>query len=330
MDFVEYTVGDVFGIPKTSRLASMKVKGGANPDHPMIPKRKRHLFREAHLADLIAWWGGYGNQTYNEGYYLWGPHGSGKSSLFLQFAARLNIPVFSMVGRGTLEFEDLVGMRTLVDGDTLFMDGALTAAMREGVPFLLNEGNAVKPDVSIGLNDVLDGMPLVLTENGGDVVKPAEGFRIVTTANTNGKGDDTGGYAGTLVLNDAYRDRYVFRYIDYPTKDEELLLMHEALSDIPSDVRDVVFPSLIDVANLVRERFKGQGTGDPLNTTFSTRTLIRWAQQIWYFRTMLADSNNTEDPVLYALDHALAGGCDEMTREALREITQRAVSSVTT
>ena len=41
--------------------------------------------------------------------YLYGPTGSGKTSLIKQLAARLNYPVFEVTGHGRLEFADLCG-----------------------------------------------------------------------------------------------------------------------------------------------------------------------------------------------------------------------------
>ena len=159
----------------------------------------------------------------------------------------------------------------------------------------------------------------------GEVVRPAKGFRLIITANTNGQGDDFGNFAGTLVLNSAYRDRFVFRYVDYPKPEDELKLMNSVLNHVGESVRKVVFPKMIEVANVVRKRYVSGGNEDPLPVTFSTRTLIRWAQMAWYYRPMAKDPDAKEDPILHALDHALAGGCDPVTREALREITQRVI-----
>ena len=48
--------------------------------------------------------------------YLYGPTGSGKTSLIKQLAARLNYPVFEVTGHGRMEFADLCGHISLHEG----------------------------------------------------------------------------------------------------------------------------------------------------------------------------------------------------------------------
>ena len=61
--------------------------------------------------------------------YLYGPTGSGKTSLIKQLAARLNYPVFEVTGHGRLEFADLCGHISLYEGSMRYEYGPLPLAM---------------------------------------------------------------------------------------------------------------------------------------------------------------------------------------------------------
>ena len=101
--------------------------------------------------------------------YLYGPTGSGKTSLIKQLAARLNYPVFEVTGHGRLEFADLCGHISLHEGSMRYEYGPLSLAMRYGGLFLINEVDLLSPEVAVGLNGVLEGAPLCLPER-----EPAE------------------------------------------------------------------------------------------------------------------------------------------------------------
>ena len=137
--------------------------------------------------DIIVWF-----LSKPEPLYVYGPLGSGKSSTIKQLAARLNYPVFEVTGHGRLEFSDLVGHLTVNQGNMTYEYGPLALAMRYGGLLLLNEIDLTAPEVAAGLNSVLDGSPLCIAENGGELITPHPLFRFAATANSNGAGDDTG------------------------------------------------------------------------------------------------------------------------------------------
>ena len=99
--------------------------------------------------------------------------------------------------------------------------GPLPLAMRYGGILLINEADLLSPEVAVGLNGVLDGAPLCLPENGGEVISPHEMFRIACTSNTNGGGDDTGLYQGTVRQNLALLEGTWPAKSRYPTPETE-------------------------------------------------------------------------------------------------------------
>ena len=151
--------------------------------------------------------------------WLYGGTGSGKSSLVEQVCATGELPLMYQSFHEDIKPCELLGGKELVDGNTVWVDGPVTRAYREGFVLLLDEIDAFPPEVQFCLYGILDGKPLVLAENGNEVVKKHAHFRAVATGNTQGRGDDTGMYAGTNVLNRALLNRFRPWYnVEYPTE----------------------------------------------------------------------------------------------------------------
>jgi len=115
--------------------------------------------------------------------------------------------------------DQLFGGFRLVDGNTVWQDGPVTKAYREGLVLLLDEIDGLPPEIAFSLYAVTDGKPLVLAENNNEVINPHPNTRIVATGNTHGRGDESGMYSGTNVLNRAFLNRFrVWYKVDYPSR----------------------------------------------------------------------------------------------------------------
>ena len=251
--------------------------------------------------------------------YVFGPTGSGKTSAIKQLAARLNYPVFDVTGHGRLEFPDLVGHLSVRDGSMEFQYGPLALAMRHGGILLLNEIDLLEPATATGFNGILDGEPLCIPENGGEIITPHPMFRFAATANTNGGSDDTGLYQGTLRQNLAFLDRFWLCEMPYPAPEAEKALLERRAPMLPDDIRT----RMVDYANEVRRLFMGEsGTtyGHSIEVTFSTRTLLRWADLTVRFQPL---ARQGIQPLTYALDRALGFKASKATRTTLHELAQR-------
>lgn len=169
-----------------------------------------YVFHES-SRDMVVWFLGLRGPLY-----VFGPSGCGKTSCIKQLAARLNYPVFEVTGHGRLEFADLIGHLTVRDGNMVFEYGPLALAMRYGGIFLANEIDITPPEVVAGLHGILDGSPLCIAENGGELIAPHPMFRFTATANTNGGGDESGLYQGTQRQNLAFSDRFILCEMGYP------------------------------------------------------------------------------------------------------------------
>ena len=264
--------------------------------------------------DVIVWF-----LNDPEPLYVYGPLGSGKSSCVKQLAARLNYPVFEVTGHGRLEFADLVGHFTVQQGNMTFDYGPLALAMRYGGLLLLNEIDLTAPEVAAGLNSILDGSPLCIAENGGELITPSPMFRFVATANSNGAGDDTGLYQGVQRQNAAFLDRFTLCEMGYPEATVEANLLKHRFPTLPEDLCD----KMVAYANEVRGLFMGEATDMLTNTieiTFSTRSLLRWAELTRRFQPL---ARQGIQPIAYALDRALAYRASKETRAMLHELAER-------
>ena len=307
---VDLDAGQVFSGKPSGRL----IKGYDKPGPYSPPADPDYLFHES-SRDVIVWF-----LEKSDPLYVFGPTGSGKTSLVKELAARINYPVFEVTGHGRLEFPDLVGHLSVRDGQMVFQYGPLSLAMKYGGLFLLNEIDLLDPSTAAGLNSVLDGSPLCIPENGGEIIRPHEMFRFAATANSNGASDETGLYQGVLRQNLAFLDRFILCEVGYPTPERESELLGRLTPELPADLRG----KMVEYAGEVRRLFIGQSnqnaSGNVLDVTFSTRTLIRWARLTIRFQPLARQGLS---PLKHALDRAIAFRASAENRTFLHELAQR-------
>lgn len=305
-DIVQHSVADTFKVNVPKKVT---VKG-LNPGKEGVPQVEHdYSFRRDLLRDFLAWWN---FAPAGEGLMLTGPTGSGKSSLVLQAAARLNWPVQRITGHSRMEFADLVGRAVIrKDGSMGFEYGPLARAMKDGHIFLLDEIDMLDPGESAGMNGIVQGEPLTIPENGGEVIYPSPYFRFAATGNSKGAGDD-GMYAGVSRQNQAFLDRFWMVVVGYPDATVEKKIIRNAMIKPEKDLIN----KFVQVAKHVRKQHQ-QGL---LEITMSTRTLKRWAQMTEFFYGV---SGENKDPVYYALDRAVLNRAEEDTRAGVHEIVQR-------
>ena len=311
-----------------------------------VPKEKAgYIFRRELMRDLLAW-----HNMMEEPILLFGPTQCGKTSVLRQLANRLNVPLWSITGHRQLELADLFGQYGLNEtGGYIWMDGPLTLAARNGGWFMINEIDRIRPDVLVGLNDVLEMDDFTLSSKQGETVKLHPDFRIVCTANSNLAGDEGGNYNTANIHDKSVLERFgLMLAVDYPSAVEETELLSQVFSDLSDkDLelwfseenlrcekldkskllqgefvdRDSFIGGLINVAAMIRSQsIDGNSqSGGALERTMSTSTLLRWAQQCITFRGCTAFDLS---PIHYALERSLTNGCTPTTKAVIHEIVK--------
>ncbi|MBD5584820.1 MAG: AAA domain-containing protein [Clostridia bacterium] len=313
-DYIALDAGERF----SGRTSGTSVMGFSEPcEH--TPKRMDTFIPPEWMRDFILW-----TIHSKEPVYITGPTGCGKTATVKQVASMLNYPMYEITGHSRLETPDLIGHFALVEGNTVWQDGPLTKAMRGGGYFLINEMDLLDPSTAAGLNTILDGSPLCIAETA-EVVQPHPGFRFIATGNTNGAGDDSGLYTGTLRQNFALQNRFVQFEADYLTPRQEraiLTRMYEDAGKLPAKVCD----NIIEVARLVRAAFCGTTSEDEsqglagLAVPMSTRSVLRWAEWAYIAKPLAQRGVNVLE---YSMDRAFANAVDKGNKVVLHEVLQR-------
>lgn len=156
--------------------------------------------------------------------YLQGPSGCGKTKLveklgefYEQKIVRVNFSI------GTTE-QQLVGKFVVKDGRTEFKYGIVPLAMQNGWWIVFDEIDYAQPEHLAVLQPVLEGYPMLITQNENETIEPHPNFRMFATANTKGRGDISQMYTGTQFLNSAFLDRWSVFEMSYTNKEKQIVV----------------------------------------------------------------------------------------------------------
>jgi cobaltochelatase CobS len=209
------------------------------------------------------------NRVYVQGY-----SGTGKTQFVHNLAALCNAELYEWNADAYQQRSTLVGQWTVKNGATVWQDGILPVAMRAGAWLLINELDTIDPATLNIIKPVLeDPARLVLLENGGEVVKAHPDFRVIATANTWSRGDDSGLFVNTQTQSDADVRRWNARIqINYLTLDRECTMLKGYFPKMSTDL----ILQYADVATKIRKAF-AEGRTDK---TFSPAELINWMENV--------------------------------------------------
>ncbi|MEM5314811.1 AAA family ATPase [Paraburkholderia sp. JHI869] len=221
---------------------------------------------------------------------LIGHTGSGKTSFIEQVAARADYGVLRANMNGQTTIGDFVGFWTVKGGETIWVDGVLPVAMREGYWLIIDELDFAEPSILAVLTAVLEpNGRLLLKERGNEIVEPHPSFRLFATANAAGAMSAYRHlYQGANLLNEAFLDRWRVYLFDYLSLEEEAEVL---LRTLP-----VLTPALAHTLAAIAADCRAAFAREDLASAFSTRRLIDWAELM--LRT--GDVERAAGPAIYA------------------------------
>src|SRR5918997_4487304 len=183
---------------------------------------------------------------------LKGPTGCGKTRFVEAMAHDLERPLITVSCHDDLTTADLVGRFLLQDGETRWVDGPLTRAVREGAICYLDEVVEARQDTTVVIHPLADHRRQLPIDRLGVVLDATPGFCLVVSYNP--------GYQSVLKdLKDSTRQRMVAIELGFPPPDvEEKIVAHEAGVDqgdasglvrLGQAIRRLEVPGLREVAS---------------------------------------------------------------------------------
>jgi cobaltochelatase CobS len=150
------------------------------------------------------------------GVYLFGPKGSGKSTIMQQAAEALGVRCY-VQGRVESAFE-IFGFR---DGRGEYRRTAFRDAFEHGGVYCLDEMDRCDPTAVTALNDALSSGRALFPD--GETIRQHEAFYFGGTGNTAGRGEEVG-YSAAVEHDSAVLDRLACIKIDYDSDFERSLI----------------------------------------------------------------------------------------------------------
>jgi nitric oxide reductase NorQ protein len=211
--------------------------------------REIELFEAAHSARLPV--------------ILKGPTGCGKTRFVEHMAWRLDRPLITVACHEDLSSTDLVGRFLLEGEETIWHDGPLTSAVRNGAICYLDEVVEARKDTVVIIHPLTDHRRRLPIEKLGTIVEAPTDFMLVVSYNP--------GYQSILKdLKQSTRQRFVAIEFDYPPPEMEAEIVAREGGVDEGTARDLVL-----IGQKVRN-LRGHG----LEEGVSTRLLIYAAQLI--------------------------------------------------
>ena len=225
---------------------------------------------------------------------LKGPTGCGKTRFVAHMAARLGRPLHTVACHDDLSAADLIGRYLLKGGETVWVDGPLTRAVREGGICYLDEVVEARKDVTVVLHPLTDTRRTLMIDRTGEELVAPSGFMLVASYNP--------GYQNVLKrLKPSTRQRFLSISFDFPGAETEIAVVSSESRLEPGRVAP-----LVRLAGHIRNL-----SGMDLEEGVSTRLLI-------YAATLMAGGMGVDQALEAAVIEPLSDEPD--VQQALRDL----------
>jgi nitric oxide reductase NorQ protein len=188
---------------------------------------------------------------------LKGPTGCGKTRFVEAMAHELGRDLITVAGHEDMTSADLVGRFLLKGGETVWVDGPLTRAVRGGAICYLDEVVEARQDTTVVIHPLADHRRELPVDRLATTLKAATGFQLVISYNP--------GYQSVLKnIKESTRQRFVAITLGFPPVEIETeVVAYEAGIDLETS------RALVSLGDAIRNL-----TGSPLREASSTRMLI--------------------------------------------------------
>lgn len=194
---------------------------------------------------------------------LKGPTGTGKSRFIEFMAHKLDKKLITISCHEETSSTDLIGRFIIKGAETIWLDGPLTTAIKEGAIIYLDEIAEARPDVIVAIHSLTDHRRELFIDKLGEMVKAHNNFMLVASFNP-------GYQKGFKELKPSTRQRFIATSFAYPeAKIEAEILVNE--TGIELDIAK----KLVNIAAKIRNL-----TELGLAETVSTRLLVDAAKLI--------------------------------------------------
>ena len=193
-----------------------------------------------------------------------GLSGNGKTMMIEQACANAKREYVRVQITPETDEDDLIGGFRLLNGETVFAKGPVIKAMEAGAILLIDEIDRGSNKL-MALQGVLEGKP-VLIKKTGEVVRPADGFNVIATANTKGQGDEAGRFIAATIIDEAFLERFnVTLEQPYPSASVEKKIVLNHMDKFGATDEEFA-ENLIKWGQAIRETFNDGGVDDIIST----------------------------------------------------------------
>ncbi len=194
---------------------------------------------------------------------FYGPSGTGKTTSIQLIAGALHLPIIKVTGSRNIDEPYLFGKYILKNGNTEFLYGPLSIAMKYGALFLFDEINMIEADVLSSLNDILEKRNATKVLENGEIITTHPNFCFGETMNV--------GYAGTNDINISHKSRIQMKVKISKLSVDQNLHIILSNSDIPRDVAKRMLPFVDIINDLIID------SGNEFSQRVDIRNIINWA-----------------------------------------------------
>ena len=192
-----------------------------------------------------------------------GPTGTGKSRFVEFMANELGKKLITVSCHEETSATDLIGRFIIKGAETIWIDGPLSMAVKNGSILYLDEVAEARPDVIVAIHSLTDHRRELFIDKLGETIKAHPDFQLVASFNP-------GYQKGFKELKPSTRQRFVALSFDYPqAKAEAEILVQE--TGIEKDIAQ----KLVAIGTKIRNL-----TELGLTETVSTRLLVDAAKLI--------------------------------------------------